>query len=246
MRPNFTFSLGLRYELQTNISDHQRFRAAPGLRLGARNRQERPPEDRHPRRLRHVLRPHRRKPHRARLLLNGINQLSYLVTNPDFYPNIPPLSTLTPAQNSIYRLDPKLRADYSMQSAIGVERQLPRNTTFAVTYTNTRALHLPQTVPINTPLPGTYPAGQPSQRRAPLRPRRRQPVRVRIGRPHEAEHPDGQLQHALQQERFAVRELLAQLRQRLARLADRIPTISCRTGGVRRWSAGTGSSWWAR
>jgi hypothetical protein len=37
-----------------------------------------------------------------------------------------------------------------------VERQLPRNTTVAVTYTNTRALHTQQTVPINTPLPGTY------------------------------------------------------------------------------------------
>lgn len=43
-----------------------------------------------------------------------------------------------------------------MQSAIGVERQLPRNTTVAVTFTDTRALHLPQTVPVNTPLPGTY------------------------------------------------------------------------------------------
>ncbi len=43
-----------------------------------------------------------------------------------------------------------------MQGAIGVERQLPHNTTVAVTYTNNRSNHLPQTVPINTPLPGTY------------------------------------------------------------------------------------------
>jgi hypothetical protein len=94
--------------------------------------------------------------------LNGINQLSYLVQNPTFFPNVPPVSTLTPQQNSIFRLDPRLRADYSMQSAIGVERQLPWNTTFAVTYTNTRALHLQQTVPINAPIPGTYPVGEPS------------------------------------------------------------------------------------
>jgi hypothetical protein len=32
----------------------------------------------------------------------------------------------------------------------------------ALTYTNTRALHMSQTVPINTPLPGTYVAGQPN------------------------------------------------------------------------------------
>ena len=49
-----------------------------------------------------------------------------------------------------------------MQSAIGVERQLPRNTTMAVTYTHTQALHLEQVVPINTPLPGTYIPGQPT------------------------------------------------------------------------------------
>jgi hypothetical protein len=71
------------------------------------------------------------------------------------------VANLTPAQNSIYSLDPRLRSDYMMQAAIGVERQLPRNTTVAVTYTNTRAMHLSQTVPINTPLPGTYIPSQP-------------------------------------------------------------------------------------
>ena len=67
-----------------------------------------------------------------------------------------------------------------MQSAIGVERQLPRNTTVAVTYTNTRALHMEQTVPINTPLPGTYIPGQPDSGVRPLRPGRGQSVPVRI------------------------------------------------------------------
>jgi hypothetical protein len=95
-------------------------------------------------------------------LLNGVNQLSYTVTNPDSFPNAPSLANLSPAQNSIYRLDPNLRSAYMIQSAIGVERQLPRNTTVAVTYTNTRALHMDQTVPINTPLPGTYIPGQPT------------------------------------------------------------------------------------
>ena len=96
------------------------------------------------------------------LLLNGVNQLSYTVTNPDTFPNAPSLANLSPSQNSVYRLDPNLRSDYLMQSAIGVERQLPRNTTMAVTYTqHASALHLEQVVPINTPLPGTYIPGQP-------------------------------------------------------------------------------------
>ncbi len=161
MRPNFTLSVGMRYEIQTNISDHRDwaprlgFAWAPGTAKNGRQKT--------------VVRGgfgmfYDRINENLTMQawrLNGVNQLSYLVQNPDFFPNVPPLSTLTPQQNSIYRLDPNLRAGYSMQSAIGVERQLPRNTTLAVTYTNTRALHLQQTVPINAPIPGTYATGQP-------------------------------------------------------------------------------------
>jgi hypothetical protein len=48
-----------------------------------------------------------------------------------------------------------LHAPTTLQTAIGIERQLPHNTTVAVTYTNTRGTHLLQTVNINAPLPGT-------------------------------------------------------------------------------------------
>ena len=73
-------------------------------------------------------------------LLNGTNQLNYIVTNPNFFPAIPALTALTPSQNTINRLDPNLRAAYMMQSAIGIERQLPHNTTASLTFTDTRAL----------------------------------------------------------------------------------------------------------
>ena len=156
VRPNFTVSVGLRYEVQSLVSDHRDwaprfgFAYAPGSskngrqktvirggfgifydRIGFGNFEQ-------------------------AALNNGIAQLQYTVYNPTFYPNIPNLATLNAGQNGIYRIDPKLRADYSMQSAIGVERQLPHNTTVALTYTNNRAEHLAQTVPINTPLPGTF------------------------------------------------------------------------------------------
>jgi hypothetical protein len=160
LRPNLTLSYGLRYEWQTNISDHGDlaprfgFAWAPGNPKNGRQKTvirggfgmfyDRVNES--------VI--------RQALLLNGVNQLSYTVINPDTFPNVPSLANLSPTQNSIYRLDPNLRSDYLVQSAIGVERQLPRNTTVAITYTNTRALHLQQTVPINTPLPGTYIPGQ--------------------------------------------------------------------------------------
>jgi hypothetical protein len=44
-----------------------------------------------------------------------------------------------------------------MQSAITVERQLPSNTTLAMTYTNTHGLHELRSFDINAPLTGTFP-----------------------------------------------------------------------------------------
>jgi len=156
VRPNFTLSLGLRYEIQTLISDHSDwaprigFAWAPGSAKNGRQKT--------------VIRGgfgifYDRITYGAfenAILNNGVNQLEYTVYNPTFFPNIPKLSTLSAGQNTINIVDPKLRADYSLQSAIGVERQLPHTTTVAVTYTNNRANHLAQTVPINTPLPGSY------------------------------------------------------------------------------------------
>lgn len=162
IRHNLTLSYGLRYEIQTNLNSRGDFAPrfgfawAPGNARNGRQKTvirggfgifyERIGEN--------LIQ-------RANLL-NGVNQLSYTVTNPDTFPTAPPLATLSPAQNSIYRLDPNLRPMYEMQGAIGVERQLPHNTTAAVTYTYTRALHTQQTVPINTPLPATYIVGQPN------------------------------------------------------------------------------------
>jgi hypothetical protein len=43
-----------------------------------------------------------------------------------------------------------------LQGAIGVERQLPKNTRLSATYTYDHSEHLAQTVPINTPFPGSF------------------------------------------------------------------------------------------
>jgi hypothetical protein len=155
VRPNFTLSFGLRYEVQTNVSDYHDiaprfgFAWAPGT---ARNGRQKTVirggfgmfYDRVGANL--TLRT---------LQLNGFNQLQYVVQNPNFYPNVPAISTLTPSQNSVYRMYSDLHAPTIAQFAIGVERQLPRNSTVALTYTATRGTHLLQTVNINAPLPGT-------------------------------------------------------------------------------------------
>ena len=156
VKPNFTLSLGLRYEVQTLIGDHHDiaprigFAYAPGNPKNGRQKT--------------VFRGgfgmfYDRVSFgmfEQAALNNGVSQFEYTVYNPTFYPNIPALSTLTAGQNNISVVDPKYRSEYSLQSAIGVERQLPHNTTMAVTYTNNRSLHLSQTIPINTPLPGSF------------------------------------------------------------------------------------------
>jgi Carboxypeptidase regulatory-like domain len=156
LKSNLTLSFGLRYEIQSKVSDHKDwaprfgFAWAPGNAKNGRQKT--------------VFRGGfgmfydrvSLSPYENAFLNNGVNQFQYTVTNPTFYPNIPALSTLPAGQNTINLVDPKLRADYSLQSAIGVERQLPHNSTVSLTYTNNRAVHLSQTVPINTPLPGTY------------------------------------------------------------------------------------------
>lgn len=87
---------------------------------------------------------------------NGINQQSYIVRRPDFYPNIPALGDLT-AKQVRYQIDRNLRAPYLLQSAIGVERQLFSKTTLAVNFTDTRGVHQFRTRDINAPYPEGYP-----------------------------------------------------------------------------------------
>jgi hypothetical protein len=153
VKPNFTLSLGLRYEVQNLISDHHDFAPRIGIAWApgnARNGRQKTVirggfgifYDRVDTDL-----------FENAQLYNGVNRLSYTVYNPTFYPTIPAVSTLSKGQNTIQRVDPNLKSEYSMQAAIGVERQLPRNTTVAVTYTYNRSEHLSLTVPLNAPLP---------------------------------------------------------------------------------------------
>jgi len=64
----------------------------------------------------------------------------------------------------IEELSSSLRAPYIIQSSATIERQLPSNTTLAVTYTNSHGLHELLTNDINAPLPvsGAFPLRQPN------------------------------------------------------------------------------------
>jgi hypothetical protein len=153
VRPNFTLSLGLRYEAQTNIHDRTdfapRFSAAwaPGAKAGKTGKT--------------VLRAgwgmfYDRFPLSATLTAdrdNGIVQQQYVVTNPLFFPTIPTLSTIAnSATTQIIQIkDASLRAPYLMQTAASFERQLPAKSTLAITYTNALGVHELRSEALNAP-----------------------------------------------------------------------------------------------
>ena len=161
--PNLTLSAGLRYETQTNIHDWADF--APRVAIawapaaGARSRPKTVLRagfgmfyDRFS--LSNTLAAER---------YNGHVQQQYVVTNPDFFPNIPSLAGLQTTPQAIQEVSSRMRAPYIMQSSVSVERQLPASTTLALTYTNSLGLHEFRSEDINAPLPssGVYPRGQP-------------------------------------------------------------------------------------
>jgi hypothetical protein len=182
--PSITLSLGLRYEIQDNISDKNDWAPRVSLAWGigpGQGRQKTPNTvlrlgygwfyTRYP--LGNTLNADR---------FNGIDQISYTVNNPQFLSSaalgqigyspaqamalsplggaldIPTGKALAPyAQSSTTdHPDPNLRAPLQMQTAIGVDRSLPKNMQLSVNYINTRGVHQFQTVDINTPLIGTY------------------------------------------------------------------------------------------
>ena len=162
MRPNLTVSLGLRYETQLNI--HGRLDFAPRIGIawapGATAKASRP---------KIVLRSgfgifYYRFNEQNILVaerFNGVTQQQYVLDNPDFFTSTVTASELAELQQAsssqaIHTVSPLLQAPYVLQSAAGIERQLPGNTTLSVTYTNSHGLHQLLSRNINAPLPGTY------------------------------------------------------------------------------------------
>ncbi len=165
LRPNLTLNLGLRFESQTNIHDHADvaprlgFAWAPGAGANKSGK--------------YVIRGGFGMFYDRFALANtltarrynGVVQQQYILTNPGFYPNVPSLAALgaNPASQSVWEVDSHLRTPYLMQPAISIERQLPKNTTLALTYTNVHALHILRSEDINAPAPGTGVLPHPGQ-----------------------------------------------------------------------------------
>ena len=151
IRPNVTMSYGLRYEMQTNIHDWRdiapRLSIAWSPRTTARQKTVLRAGfgafyDRYA--LANTLTTER---------FNGSVQQQYVITNPDTYPVIPSLATLSADRSGqiVNLADASLRAPYILQSAVTFERQLSSNTTAAITYTNSHGVHLLRSRDIDAP-----------------------------------------------------------------------------------------------
>ncbi|HLY20181.1 MAG TPA: carboxypeptidase regulatory-like domain-containing protein [Bryobacteraceae bacterium] len=159
VRPNVTLSLGLRYETQTNIHDWRDvaprfgFAWAPGAKQMSL----------HPKvvirggfgmfysrfDVSNIETAER---------YNGIVQQQYILNNPSFFPVVPSIAQLLAmpgiqSTQTVQELSSRLRAPYIMQSALSVERQLAKDTTLSVTYTNSHGLHMLRSEEFNAPGP---------------------------------------------------------------------------------------------
>jgi hypothetical protein len=166
LRPNLTLSLGLRYEVQTHLGDYSdiapRFGFAWSPGAGKTGRSKTVIRggsgmfyDRFM--LTNILATER---------FNGINQVKYVVSNPGFFQTIPSLPTLQQLAASTGSISNQttttipsssLQAPRIIQSAIGVERQLPKNISVAVNLVDNHTYHFFRSRNINAPYPGTYP-----------------------------------------------------------------------------------------
>ncbi|HEX8142922.1 MAG TPA: carboxypeptidase regulatory-like domain-containing protein [Pyrinomonadaceae bacterium] len=167
VRPDFTLSLGLRYETQTNIGSKYNF--APRLAFawspGAGAGSTRPPKM--------VLRGglgvfYNRFNESATLQanrFNGNNQIQLVVTDPltlDAFPAVPRLSDLAASRRLItWRVAEDLQAPTVYTLGLQVERQLPHRFTMFAGLLSMRINHVVRARDINAPLPGTIIAGVP-------------------------------------------------------------------------------------
>ena len=160
-RPNLTFSYGLRYETQTNISDHGDVSPRVALAWGIDGKGSQAAKT--------VLRAGfgiffdrvNESVTLNELRYNGVTQQSYFILNPSFYPAIPSLAALAAGKQpqSLQFVDSGMKAAHTYQTSIGLDRQVTKSVKISAVYLNGRGTHLSRSRDINAPIGGLYPYG---------------------------------------------------------------------------------------
>ena len=93
---------------------------------------------------------------------NGLTQQSYLLLDPNFYPTIPSLSSLTSAAQpqSLKPIYSGIDAPRNYQGSIGLDRQINKYVRLSGQYVESRGVHLLNSLDINAPVNGIYPYGE--------------------------------------------------------------------------------------
>ncbi|MFY9569770.1 MAG: carboxypeptidase regulatory-like domain-containing protein [Blastocatellia bacterium] len=149
VRPNFSIAPGLRYDKQNYLRDNNNFSPrlsfafAPGkkpntvFRGGVGIFYDRTGAG----------------PIGDRLRFDGQRLRQVNITAPGYPDPFSSGETLGAQPSSVVRFAPDLRSPYTLQSSIGVERQLTKSLTATATYINTRGIKLFRSRDINAPLP---------------------------------------------------------------------------------------------
>ncbi len=160
VRPNFTMSLGLRYESQTNIKDRKNLSPRIAVAWSPDGNAKQPKT---------VIRAgfgtfyerfnegYTLQANRA----NGANQQRYIVSDAvllDSFPSVPSSAALAAfaVPQTTIRVADNLSAPLTMQSSLSIERQFPLNISFAASYVNTSSRRALRSRNTNAPLPGVF------------------------------------------------------------------------------------------
>jgi len=156
-RPNITLSYGLRFETQNDIHDRGDWAPRLGFAWGVGGRSA-PPKvvirggfgmfyDRF--QSEQILQAER---------VNGLVQQQFVIKNPTCFPVASNCSLSDSSSTpTVYRIDPRLHAPYTLQSAISLERQLTKAATLSLTYLNSRGFDQLGTINANAPIDGQLP-----------------------------------------------------------------------------------------